>query len=115
MPKVDSDTLYGTLSLLILRTLQEGGLHGLGVARRIGRVSQDVLRIEEGALYPALHRLERDGFVQAEWGVSEKNRRAKFYALTSRGEAKLAAETRKWIRHARAVSEVLGLGGQLTG
>ena len=89
MPKVDSDTLYGTLSLLILRTLEEGGLHGLGVARRIGRVSQDVLRIEEGALYPALHRLERDGFVRAEWGISERNRRAKFYALTSRGKPNL--------------------------
>ena len=113
MPKVDSDTLYGTLSLLILRTLEEGGLHGLGVARKIGSISRDVLRIEEGALYPALHRLERDGFVQAEWGISEKNRRAKFYALTPRGEAKLDTEMRKWIRHARAVSEVLGVSAQL--
>ena len=113
MPKVDSDTLYGTLNLLILQTLAEGGLHGLEIARRIGRISAVVLRVEEGALYPALHRLERDGYLQAEWGISEKNRRAKFYALTPRGEAKLTAETRKWIRHARAVSEVLGVRAEL--
>ena len=113
MPRVDSGTLYGTLNLLILRTLEAGSCHGLDVARKIGQISSDVLNVEEGALYPALHRLERDGLVAAEWGVSENNRRARFYSLTSRGEAKLAAETRTWVRHAKAVSRVLGVAGQL--
>lgn len=114
MPRVDSGTLYGTLNLLILRTLEGGPLHGLEVARRIGRISRDVLSVEEGALYPALHRLERDGQVRAEWGISDNNRRAKFYSLTDRGGRTLASETSKWVRHARAVSDVLGVTSQLT-
>jgi len=113
--RVASDTLYGTLNLLILRTLAGGPAHGLDIARRIVRVSEEVLRIEEGALYPALHRLERDGLVEAEWGTSANNRRARFYRLTSQGEAKLVAETRKWVRHARAVGEVLGVAADLRG
>jgi transcriptional regulator len=113
MARVDSDTLYGTLNLLILRTLEAGPHHGLDIARKIGAISRDVLRVEEGALYPALHRLERDSLIEAEWGVSENNRRARFYTLTRHGEARLAAEKRKWVRHARAVSEVLGVFGDL--
>ena len=113
MPRVGSDTLYGTLNLLIMRTLSAGPAHGLDVARRIGAVSGDVLTVEEGALYPALHRLERDGLVEAEWGVSEHNRRARFYQLTSRGIDRLQGETARWVRHARAVGGVLGVLGDL--
>lgn len=115
MPRVESGTLYGTLNLLVLRTLESGPLHGLEVARRIGRISREVLSVEEGALYPALHRLERDGHVKAEWGISDNNRRAKFYELTGQGKTTLASETSKWVRHARAVSEVLGVAAQLSG
>lgn len=113
MARVASDTLYGTLNLLILRTLAGGSAHGLDIARRIVRVSEDVLRIEEGALYPALHRLERDGLVEADWGISENNRRARFYGLTQAGAARLEAETQRWVRHARAVGSVLGVAGEL--
>ena len=87
MAKIDSDTLYGTLNLLILKTLGGGPLHGLAVLRRIHEVTADGLRVEEGALYPALHRLERDGLVTGTWGLSENRRRAKFYELTPAGAA----------------------------
>lgn len=100
--------LYGNLSLLILRSLEAGALHGLAVAREIGARSEDVLRIEEGALYPALHRLERDGYVRGEWGASDQNRRAKFYSLTRSGRKLLERERASWVRHAEAVAKVLG-------
>lgn len=109
MGRIDSDTLYGTLSLLILQTLESEALHGLEIQRRIHEVAQEALQIEEGALYPALHRLERDGLLEAEWGISTRNRRAKFYALTTAGERHLARARTDWLAHVRAVLKVLGL------
>lgn len=109
MGRIDADTLYGTLSLLILRTLEDDALHGLEVRRRIHAAAGDLLRVEEGALYPALHRLERDGCLESEWGTSDRNRRAKFYALTEKGARRLERETEGWLDHVRAVGAVLGL------
>lgn len=107
MSNIDSTSLYGTLSLLILKTLAGGPVHGLGVARELRGATAGVLDVEEGALYPALHRLERDGLVEGEWGVSEKGRRAKFYRLTAAGRRRLDKETARWVEHTRAVSTVL--------
>ena len=104
---IDSTSLYGTLALLILKTLHDGPLHGLDVARRIRGRTEGVLEVEEGALYPALHRLERDGLVTASWGVSDRGRRAKFYELTRKGRGRLERERAEWIEHTRAVSRVL--------
>jgi transcriptional regulator len=109
MPIIDAANLYGNLNLLILRTLQAGALHGLAIARGIRAASEDVLQVEEGALYPALHRLERDGYLRADWGVSERNRRAKFYQLTATGRALLEREIANWVRHTAAVSKVLDI------
>jgi transcriptional regulator len=109
MPPSRSSALYGNLNLLILKSLETGPQHGLAVARMIRSASDDVLQIEEGALYPALHRLEADGLVKASWGASETNRRAKYYALTAAGRRALARELDSWIRHALAVSRVLNL------
>ena len=102
--------LYGTLNLLILQTLQQDPLHGLEILRSIEAAAGEDLRIEEGALYPALHRLERDGLLAAEWGFSEQRRRAKYYRLTSLGRKHLEREVRGWLRHADAVARVLGAG-----
>lgn len=110
MTPVEASTLYGTLNLLILRTLEGGALHGLEVRRRIERLSEQVLQVEEGALYPALHRLERDGLLRSEWGTSDKGRRARFYALTGKGRARLARERASWRAHVRAVARVLEEG-----
>ncbi len=107
MGKVDSDTLYGTLSLLILKTVAREPLHGLAIMRGIHAAAGDSLRIEEGALYPALHRLERDGYLAGAWGVSESRRRAKFYRLTARGKRRLERELDRWVRHTSAVARVL--------
>ena len=101
------DLLQGTLDLLILRALASGAMHGYGVAEWIHESSQDVLRVEEGALYPALHRLQLRGLLSAEWGVSENNRRAKYYSLTSAGKKHLAEETEYWRRMSGAVARVL--------
>jgi len=101
------DLLVGTLDLLILRTLTKGPLHGYSIATIIQQSSDEVLRIEEGALYPALHRLEVRGEVRSHWGASENNRRAKFYRLTALGERALASETAQWDRLSAAVSRVL--------
>ena len=109
MTKIKADTLYGTLSLLVLRALSEGSLHGLEISRRIHDDAGEVLKVDEGALYPALHRLERDGLVAGEWGISEKRRRAKFYSLTAKGRARLERDIRRWLRHANAVASVLGV------
>ena len=108
MTKIEASTLYGNLNLLILQSLEGDARHGLAIARDIQARSEEVLRIEEGALYPALHRLERDGFVRGEWGVSEQNRRAKFYALTRSGRGLLDRERANWLRHAEAMAKVLG-------
>jgi transcriptional regulator len=101
------DLLQGTLDLLVLKTLSWGPTHGYGVARWIQQVTGDVLRVEEGSLYPALHRLERRGWIDASWGVSENNRRAKYYRLTPRGRRQLQAETSTWGVFVDAVGKVL--------
>ena len=107
MAQVRTDLLQGTLELLILKTLSRGPEHGYGIAQRIHRVTDDLLKIEEGSLYPALYRMEERGLVKSEWGVSENNRRAKFYALTRSGRRQLEAECSNWARIAEAVSRVL--------
>jgi PadR family transcriptional regulator, regulatory protein PadR len=101
------DLLQGTLDLLILKALARGPLHGYAVAEWIHESSQDVLRVEEGALYPALHRLELQGLLSAKWGASENNRRAKYYSLTSAGERRLTEEMEYWRRMSGAVARVL--------
>jgi PadR family transcriptional regulator len=102
-----SDLLQGTLDLLILKTLVGGSMHGWGISLRIQQVSQEVLQVNQGSLYPALHRLEQQGLIAAEWGNSENNRQAKFYELTKRGRKQLADETRNWERLSAAVARVL--------
>jgi len=102
-----TDLLQGTLDLLILQTLTAGPMHGWGVAQRIQQVSRDALQIGQGSLYPALHRLEYKGWIKAEWGPSENNRRAKFYALTAGGRRQLAAELKTWERLSTAIGLVL--------
>ncbi|HEY2459804.1 MAG TPA: PadR family transcriptional regulator [Candidatus Acidoferrum sp.] len=101
------DLLQGTLDLLILKALANGAMHGYGVAEWIHDSSQDVLRVEEGALYPALHRLELRGLLSSEWGTSDNNRRAKFYALTKTGRKQLDQETEYWRRMSGAVARIL--------
>ena len=101
------DLLQGTLDLLVLRTLSWGPMHGYAVARAIKDRSDSVFLIEEGALYPALHRLERRGWVESEWGLSENNRKAKFYQLTSQGRTQLRSELAEWQRYTKAVAGVL--------
>jgi PadR family transcriptional regulator, regulatory protein PadR len=107
MERFQTDLLQGTLDLLILKTLAPGPTHGWDIAQRIQQVSQDVLRVGQGSLYPALHRLEARGWVAAEWGASGNNRRAKFYALTAEGQRQLAAETELWERFTGAVALIL--------
>jgi PadR family transcriptional regulator, regulatory protein PadR len=101
------ELVRGTLDVLILKTLSWGPAHGYAVASWIQQVTGDALRIEEGSLYPALHRLERRGWVEAEWGLSENNRRAKFYRLTEEGRRQLSAEARSWGHFVEAVGKVL--------
>src|ERR1700752_2642607 len=101
------DLLQGTLDLLILKALAREPMDGYGGAERIHESSQDVLRVEEGALYPALHRLELRGLLAAEWGTSENNRRAKYYSLTATGRKQLAQETEYWQRMSGAVARIL--------
>ena len=101
------DLLQGTLDLLILKALARGAMHGYGVAEWIHQTSEDVLRVEEGALYPALHRLELRGLLASEWGVSDNNRRAKYYLLTAAGRKRLAEETEFWRRMSGAVARIL--------
>lgn len=101
------DLLQGTLDLLILRTLQAGPQHGWAISERIQQVSQDVLQVNQGSLYPALHRLEHQGWIRAEWGVSELGRRARFYRLTAAGRKQLESETQAWGRMSAAIARVL--------
>ncbi len=101
------DLLQGTLDMLVLRTLLPGPQHGWGVSQRIQQISEDVLRVNQGSLYPALVRLEREGWLDSEWGVSENNRRAKFYRLTRAGKKRLEKETGDWERLAAAVARIL--------
>lgn len=102
-----SDLLQGTLDLLVLRSLALEPMHGWGIAQRIQQVSQNVLQVGQGSLYPALHRLEYKGWIQAEWGESENNRRAKFYSLTRTGRKQLEAELKNWERLTSAIALVL--------
>jgi transcriptional regulator len=101
------DFLKGTLDLMILKTLSWAPTHGYGIARWIEQCTADVLQVEEGSLYPALHKLEEKGFIAAEWGITEHNRRAKFYRLTTAGKKHLAASHHNWSRFADAVFKVL--------
>jgi len=103
------DLLPGTLDLLILRTLQQDALHGWAVSERIQQISEDVLQINQGSLYPALHRLEHRGWIEAEWKVSELGRRAKYYRLTTSGRKQLAIEAGEWDRMQSAINRVLKL------
>jgi transcriptional regulator len=109
-----TDLLQGTLDLLILQTLAPGPMHGWGVAQRIQQVSREVLQIGQGSLYPALHRLEYKGWIQADWGSSENNRRAKYYALTAAGRKQLETELESWERLSAAVALVLGRSAEAT-
>lgn len=100
--------LQGTLDLLILRTLVFGPQHGQGIARAIRRTSQDSLLVDHGSLYPALQRLEGQGWIKAKWGISKNNRKARFYALTAKGRRQLSTETSQWRRLVAAIARVLG-------
>ncbi len=105
--KAEADLLQGTLNLLILKTLALGALHGWGISKRIRQMSEEVLQVNQGSLYPALYRLEGQGWIDAEWGVSPEGRRAKFYSLTPAGRKELAREQASWSLFSRAVDLVL--------
>jgi len=107
MPTPDTKLLQGTLDMLILKALSVGSLHGYGIGQRITQMSDDVLRVEEGSLYPALYRIERQGWITSEWGGSEHNLRAKFYKLTRAGRKQLGVEEENWERLAGAVFKVM--------
>ena len=108
MPKPKSDLLQGTLDLLILRTLELEPMHGWGITQRIQQVSEDVLQVNQGSLYPALHRLEEHGWISASWKTSENNRQAKYYQLTRKGRDQLAEEKANWLRLSTAVTRIVG-------
>lgn len=107
MPPAKTDILQGTLALLVLKSLQRGPMHGYGITLHIQRVSNDILRVEEGSLYPALHRMEQDGWIRADWGLSANNRKARFYELTPKGRKQLAQEEQSWNQLTQAVASVL--------
>lgn len=105
-----TDLLQGTLDLLILKTIALEPMHGWAISQRIQQISNEVLKVQQGSLYPALHRLEHQGWIQAEWGASENNRRAKYYSLTKAGRKQLDSETSKWSRLSAAVNLILAEG-----
>ena len=107
LAKGNPELLRGTVELLLLKALSAGPQHGFGVARWLEEVTNDVLKIEEGSLYPALHRMESRGWLEAEWGISDKNRQVKYYRVTRRGRGRLRAESAGWAQFAAAVSKVL--------
>ncbi|HWG58313.1 MAG TPA: PadR family transcriptional regulator [Candidatus Acidoferrales bacterium] len=107
MPDSASDLVQGTLDMLILKTLALEPLHGYGIALRIEQISRGVFRVNPGSLFPAFRRLDRDGLIKGEWRATENNRRAKYYALTSRGRARLERETREWARQSVAIARIL--------
>jgi transcriptional regulator len=108
MPKTRNDILQGTLCLLVLKCLDaRGAMHGYAITSHIQRISAELLRVEEGSLYPALHRMEQDGWIRAEWGTTDKNRQARFYSLTTAGRKQLAAEQESWGRLTEGVRRVL--------
>jgi PadR family transcriptional regulator PadR len=106
-PQKQGDLVQGTLDMLVLKALASGSKHGYAVAEWIAQTSEEILRVEEGALYPALHRLELRGLLKSEWGVSENNRRAKFYSVTAAGREELAAESEHWRRMSAAIARVM--------
>jgi PadR family transcriptional regulator, regulatory protein PadR len=107
MPPQSVDLLQGTLEFLVLKTLSWGALHGFAIARWIRKTTDDALEIEEGALYPALHRMERKGWIESDWGVTENNRRAKYYQITRLGKDQLRREESSWTRYVSAVSKIM--------
>ena len=107
MAKERTDLLQGTLELLILNTLAREAMHGYGIVQRIHEDAEELLKVEDGSLYPALYRMEERGWIKSEWGVSENNRRAKFYKLTRAGQKQLEAERANWNRISKAVTKVL--------
>jgi PadR family transcriptional regulator, regulatory protein PadR len=107
MAKTKNDNLQGTLALLVLKTLEQGPMHGWGITLHIQRISNEVLRVEEGSLYPALHRMEQERWIVSEWGTSENNRRARFYRLTALGRKQLSTERQNWKKITSAVALVL--------
>ena len=107
-PPARPDLLPGTLDMLVLRTLSLGPQHGYAIAQHLTRISDDVLKVEQGSLYPALHRLEDRGLLSSEWGVSENNRKAKFYQLTAKGRKHLVTATSRWRTMTRAIGLILG-------
>jgi transcriptional regulator len=108
LPRTNSDQLHGTLDMLVLKCLDAGPLHGYAIAIRLERLSNDVLAVEEGSLYPALYRMELRGWLSSEWSVTETGRRARFYKLTKAGRTQLGAELKSWARLTTAVQGVLG-------
>jgi len=106
-PLEKTDLLQGTLDLLILKVVALGPVHGYGISQRIRQISKDVLQVQQGSLYPALHRLEERGWLQADWGESENGRQAKFYRLSAKGRRQLAAEEQSWTRLSKAVALIL--------
>ncbi len=107
MAETKSDLLQGTLDMLILKTLSLAPMHGWGISQRIQQISKDVLQVNQGSLYPSLHRLERRAWITSEWGTSENNRRAKFYRVTRAGRKQLAEETENWERLSAAIARVM--------
>jgi PadR family transcriptional regulator, regulatory protein PadR len=110
MTKTKNDNLQGSLALLILKSLEQESMHGWGITLHIEKISNEVLRVEEGSLYPALHRMEQDRWIASEWGTSENNRRARFYRLTALGRKQLNVEQENWQRITEAVALVLDFG-----
>ena len=107
MAKKKPDLVYGTLDMLILKALQHDPRHGLAIADRIHQMSKDILRVEQGSLYPALYRLEAQGWIKAKWGISDTNRKARYYELTATGRKQLVAETEHWSRITEGINRVL--------
>jgi len=110
MAKEKPDLVYGTLDMLILKALQHDPRHSLAIADRIQQMSQDILHVEQGSLYPALYRLEAQGWIKAEWGVSDNNRRARYYKLTAAGRKQLSAEKEHWLHVTKGIDLVLAGG-----
>ncbi len=107
MTDYKAELLQGTLDMLILKTLALEPMHGYGISQRIQQISREVFRVNQGSLYPALHRLEKEGLIEAEWGASDNNRRARYYRLTKTGRKRLSAETQNWERLAAAITRIL--------
>lgn len=108
MGRTKSDLLHGTLELLVLRLLENEAMNGYGIGQRIEELTHDALSVDEGSLYPALYRMERRGWLKSSWGVSENNRRAKFYKITRAGRTRLESESANWMSFAAAVEKILG-------